>query len=80
MKSNYIIFFFLICKYRAGVNVKGYFAWSFLDNFEWHEGYTMRFGMIFVDYKNDLKRYQKLSASWFKNFLTTDTKLYIDSI
>lgn len=74
------MFFFQYVKYRAGVNVKGYFAWSLLDNFEWHKGYTMRFGMIFVDYKNDLKRYQKLSGSWFKNFLTPDTKHYIDSI
>ncbi|RHN56530.1 putative beta-glucosidase [Medicago truncatula] len=54
---------------RIGVNVKGYFAWSLLDNFEWGEGYTVRFGMNFVDYNNDLKRYQKLSAQWFKNFL-----------
>ncbi|CAL5211486.1 unnamed protein product [Lathyrus oleraceus] len=77
---HYRHLFYLRESIKAGVNVKGYFAWSFLDNFEWHEGYTMRFGMIFVDYKNDLKRYQKLSASWFKNFLTTDTKLYIDSI
>jgi beta-glucosidase len=72
--------FFLPMKYRAGVNVKGYFAWSLLDNFEWHKGYTVRFGMTFIDYKNDLKRYQKLSGLWFKNFLTSDTKLYIDSI
>ena len=63
-----ILFFF--CEYiRIGVNVKGYFAWSLLDNFEWGEGYTVRFGMNFVDYKNNLKRYQKLSAQWFKNFL-----------
>ncbi|WJX63614.1 Beta-glucosidase 12 [Trifolium repens] len=54
---------------RIGVNVKGYFAWSLLDNFEWVEGYTVRFGMNFVDYNDNLKRYQKLSAQWFKNFL-----------
>ncbi|XP_004490615.1 beta-glucosidase 13-like [Cicer arietinum] len=54
---------------RNGVNVKGYFAWSLLDNFEWTEGYTVRFGSIFVDYNNNLKRYRKQSAEWFKNFL-----------
>jgi beta-glucosidase len=49
--------------------VKGYFAWSLLDNFEWSSGYTVRFGLNFVDYKDGLKRYPKLSAHWFKKFL-----------
>ncbi|XP_015875970.3 beta-glucosidase 13 [Ziziphus jujuba] len=54
---------------KDGVNVKGYFAWSLLDNFEWTSGYTVRFGINFVDYKNGLKRYPKLSAHWFNKFL-----------
>ncbi|KAI4331940.1 hypothetical protein L6164_016887 [Bauhinia variegata] len=54
---------------KDGVNVKGYFAWSLLDTFEWPSGYTVRFGMNFVDFKNSLTRYPKLSAKWFKNFL-----------
>ncbi|GMY16393.1 beta-glucosidase 12-like [Fagus crenata] len=54
---------------KDGVNVKGYFAWSLLDNFEWGNGYTVRFGINYVDYKNGLKRHPKLSAHWFKNFL-----------
>ncbi|PON69726.1 Glycoside hydrolase [Parasponia andersonii] len=54
---------------KDGVNVKGYFAWSLLDNFEWSSGYTVRFGINFVDYKDGQKRYPKLSAGWFKNFL-----------
>ncbi|RDX87882.1 Beta-glucosidase 12, partial [Mucuna pruriens] len=61
--------FYLHSAIRDGVNIKGYFAWSLLDNFEWNNGYTVRFGINFVDYKNGLKRYQKLSAKWFKNFL-----------
>ncbi|KAL1346685.1 hypothetical protein HN51_020275 [Arachis hypogaea] len=54
---------------QNGANVKGYFAWSLLDNFEWADGYTVRFGMIFVDYNDGLPRYPKRSAQWFKNFL-----------
>ncbi|MED6182764.1 hypothetical protein PIB30_031766 [Stylosanthes scabra] len=51
------------------VKVKGYFAWSLLDNFEWTDGYTVRFGVVFVDYNNELKRYPKSSAKWFNTFL-----------
>ncbi|XP_004295228.1 PREDICTED: beta-glucosidase 12-like [Fragaria vesca subsp. vesca] len=54
---------------KAGVKVKGYFAWSFLDNFEWADGYTVRFGLVYVDYKNEQKRHPKKSVNWFKNFL-----------
>ncbi|KAJ9139722.1 hypothetical protein P3X46_030430 [Hevea brasiliensis] len=54
---------------KEGANVKGYFAWSLLDNFEWEMGYSVRFGIHYVDYKNGLKRYPKHSALWFKNFL-----------
>ncbi|GMI87428.1 beta glucosidase 40 [Hibiscus trionum] len=54
-----------------GCNVKGYFAWSLLDNWEWGAGYTARFGLYFVDYKDNLKRYPKDSVKWFKNFLAS---------
>lgn len=52
-----------------GANVKGYFAWSLLDNFEWADGYSKRFGLHYVDYNDGLKRYPKASALWFKNLL-----------
>ncbi|ESQ39079.1 hypothetical protein EUTSA_v10001744mg [Eutrema salsugineum] len=52
-----------------GCDVRGYLAWSLLDNFEWEHGYTMRFGLYYVDYADDLKRYAKDSAKWFKHFL-----------
>ncbi|KAF8403882.1 hypothetical protein HHK36_011988 [Tetracentron sinense] len=54
---------------KDGVDVRGYFAWSLLDNFEWNSGYTVRFGIYYVDYKDGLKRYPKHSAIWFKKFL-----------
>ncbi|CAN1223891.1 Cyanogenic beta-glucosidase (Fragment) [Linum grandiflorum] len=49
------------------VNVKGFFAWSFADNFEWNEGYTVRFGLYYVNY-TDLSRHPKNSACWYTNF------------
>ena len=52
--------------------MKGYFAWSLLDDFEWVSGYTLRFGIYFVDYNDGLKRYPKNSAHWFKKFLKNE--------
>ncbi|CDP07701.1 unnamed protein product [Coffea canephora] len=52
-----------------GVNVKGFFPWTFMDDWEWNSGFTERFGLVFVDFKNGLKRYPKSSALWFKKFL-----------
>ncbi|KAI3935266.1 hypothetical protein MKW92_013254 [Papaver armeniacum] len=57
---------------KDGVDVRGYFAWSFLDNFEWAQGYTKRFGIVYVDYKNGLSRHPKSSALWFSRFLKGD--------
>ncbi|KAJ6750510.1 hypothetical protein OIU85_001084 [Salix viminalis] len=56
-----------------GVDVKGFFAWSLIDNFEWGNGYTVRFGLYYVDYTNNLKRYPKNSVKWFKQFLRRDS-------
>jgi beta-glucosidase len=51
-----------------GAKLNGYFAWSFLDNFEWAEGYEKRFGMTHVDFTTQ-KRTVKQSGNWFKTFL-----------
>lgn len=60
---------FQIIYYRNNVNVKGYFSWSLMDNFEWSAGFTNRFGNIFIDFKDNLKRHPKFSAYWFKFIL-----------
>lgn len=56
-----------------GVNVQGYFAWTFLDVLEWNSGFTIRFGLVYVDYKTNLNRYMKESALWFQEFLNIHT-------
>jgi beta-glucosidase len=48
----------------AGVPLRGYFAWSLLDNFEWAFGYTRRFGLVYVDYASQ-QRTPKASAHWY---------------
>jgi beta-galactosidase len=51
-----------------GLPLKGYFAWSLLDNFEWAFGYSRRFGLVYVDYETQ-KRLVKASGNWFRDFL-----------
>jgi beta-glucosidase len=52
----------------AGVRLRGYFVWSLLDNFEWAEGYSRRFGIVRVDYST-LKRTPKSSYQWLAQFI-----------
>lgn len=58
-----------------GVVVEGYFAWSLLDNCEWNAGYGVRYGLFYVDYNNGLKRFPKMSAMWFKEFLKREEEI-----
>jgi len=51
-----------------GIPVKGYFLWSLMDNFEWADGYTNRFGLHYVDYATQ-KRTPKLSASFYREVI-----------
>jgi beta-glucosidase len=57
----------------AGVPVKGYFAWSLLDNFEWAEGYLRRFGLVHIDYETQERRL-KDSGKWYRTFLKPENK------
>lgn len=64
---------------QQGCDIRGYFAWSFMDNFEWAWGYDKRFGLVYVDYKN-LERTPKTSYNWYaqvieNNGLCEDTAL-----
>jgi beta-glucosidase len=53
-----------------GVDVRGYFVWSLLDNFEWGSGYSQRFGLVYMDYPT-LRRLPKASFRWFGNLIKT---------
>ncbi|MET8964439.1 GH1 family beta-glucosidase [Streptomyces sp. NPDC004096] len=53
---------------EAGVDVRGYFVWSLLDNFEWAEGYTRRFGLVHTDFET-LERTPKASYAWLRDLL-----------
>ena len=52
------------------MDVRGYFLWSLMDNFEWEHGYDMRFGIIRVDFTT-LERTWKKSAYWYRDLIKT---------
>jgi beta-glucosidase len=52
-----------------GVKVQGYLVWSLLDNFEWTQGYSKRFGLVYVDYATQ-KRIIKDSGYWYRDFIS----------
>lgn len=52
-----------------GVDLRGYLVWSFLDNFEWAEGYRKRFGIVHVDYLTQ-RRTPKASARWYQEVIS----------
>jgi beta-glucosidase len=54
----------------AGVDLRGYFVWSLMDNFEWGYGYSKRFGIVHVDYETQ-RRTPKGSALWYRDLART---------
>jgi beta-glucosidase len=53
---------------ESGVDLRGYFVWSLLDNFEWADGYSRRFGLVFVDFATQA-RIPKASARWYQELI-----------
>lgn len=62
---------------EEGVDVAGYFLWTFMDNFEWERGYSQRFGTVYVDFETQ-KRIPKDSAYWYKEICRTNGAILND--
>jgi len=62
---------------QNAIDVKAYFAWSLMDNYEWADGFSTRFGLTFVNYTTQ-ERTPKMSAMWFKKFITPLAELPTD--
>lgn len=56
------------------VDVRGYFLWSIIDNFEWADGYDVRFGTVYIDYNSGLKRIPKKSLYWYGELIKNLSK------
>jgi beta-glucosidase len=52
----------------AGVDVRGYFEWTFTDNFEWSEGFSQRFGLVYTDFATQ-RRIPKASFGWYRDLI-----------
>ena len=63
-----------------GCDVRGYFAWSLLDNFEWAAGYTQRFGIVWVDFDDDGRRIVKDSGWWLRDVAAAGAIDYDDAL
>ena len=57
----------------AGADIRGYFLWTLMDNFEWSRGYEARFGIVYTDY-NTMERIPKDSAIWYRDYIKSKTE------
>lgn len=63
----------------AGADVRGYFLWSFLDNFEWSWGYSQRFGIVYTDFGTQ-QRIPKDSAYWYRDLIRANSRALVSSL
>ena len=63
----------------AGADVRGYFVWSLLDNFEWNSGYSQRFGLVYVDFPTQ-RRIPKASAHWYAALIAANRRGLVQPI
>jgi beta-glucosidase len=61
---------------KAGVDIRGYFYWSLMDNYEWDSGYSKRFGLIYVDYPTQ-RRIVKRSGQWYRDLIDEKRRLSV---
>ena len=54
---------------KEGVDVRGYFVWSTMDLYSWINGYKKRYGLVYVDYDDDNRRYPKDSYYWYRDMI-----------
>lgn len=61
-------------KAATAADIRGYFHWSLMDNFEWSKGYSERFGLIYVDYRTQ-QRIMKDSAYWYRDYIKNNGEI-----
>jgi beta-glucosidase len=63
-----------------GCDVRGYYAWSLIDNFEWAMGYSQRFGLTYCDFEDGQKRIVKDSGYWFRDLISANQIQYDETL